>query len=342
MAAKTERKARKQSKKATRRPPKPTGMHAPLSTEVDETPAKTGGASPPSEGSAAESTPYRDSGIEEVEGFDPARLRTTEPPEASLASLLAASDVSELSDIGEASFGPPPSAGEAALPIAEIVHGDDDRVRINNTSPYPWRVHASLLITARDNSMWIGTGWFIGPHTLATAGHVVYIKNSGVPGRDGWVRRIQVMAGRNGNTLPYGSVTSSNLRTVVGWANNGDQNYDYGAIITPTNLGNTVGWFGFGAYSDPTIRASVGNLSGYPSDKPSGTQWYDAHRIASVTNRKVFYDIDTAGGQSGSAVYRIVSGGRYGFAVHAYGGATTNSGTRITTPVFNNFVAWRA
>jgi V8-like Glu-specific endopeptidase len=56
----------------------------------------------------------------------------------------------------------------------------------------------------------------------------------------------------------------------------------------------------------------------------------------------VFYDIDTAGGQSGSAVYRIVNGSRYGFAIHAYGGATTNSGTRITTPVFNNLVAWKA
>ena len=50
----------------------------------------------------------------------------------------------------------------------------------------------------------------------------------------------------------------------------------------------------------------------------------------------------TLGGQSGSAVYRIINGGRYGVAVHAYGGATTNSGTRIVTPVFNNMVAWKA
>jgi hypothetical protein len=28
--------------------------------------------------------------------------------------------------------------------------------------------------------------------------------------------------------------------------------------------------------------------------------------------------------------------------VHAYGGATTNSGTRIITPVYNNMVAWKA
>jgi V8-like Glu-specific endopeptidase len=190
--------------------------------------------------------------------------------------------------------------------------------------------------------MWIGTGWFIGPHTLMTAGHVVYIKNSGVPGRDGWVKSINVMPGRNGSTLPYGSVTSTNFRSVTGWTNNGDPNYDYGAIIIPTELGNTVGWFGFGVYPDAELRAAIGNISGYPGDKPTGTQWYDSHQIASVDSRKVYYDIDTIGGQSGSAVYRIINGARYGIAIHAYGGATTNSGTRIVTPVYDNIVAWKA
>jgi V8-like Glu-specific endopeptidase len=70
--------------------------------------------------------------------------------------------------------------------------------------------------------------------------------------------------------------------------------------------------------------------------------WYDFRRIASVNSLKVYYDIDTAGGQSGSAVYRIISGNRYGMAIHAYGGAVTNSGTRITSAVYNNMVAWKA
>ena len=246
----------------------------------------------------------------------------------------------DLPDIAEASFG----AGARQVPksVLETVHGPDDRVKITSTNVYPWRAHASLLITARDGSMWIGTGWFIGPHTLMTAGHVVYIKNSGVPGRDGFVRSIKVMPGRNGATLPYGSVTSSNLRTVQGWATNGDEEHDYGAIILGTDLGLTTGWFGFGVYNDATLTASVGNISGYPGDKPDGTQWYAARRIASVAARKVYYDIDTFGGQSGSAVYRIVDGKRYAFAIHAYGGATTNSGTRIVTPVYNNMVAWKA
>ena len=304
--------------------------HTPVSNEPEEKAAVGKAASrPPSEGKDPRTTKTTAQGTEQVEGF---------MPQGSLeaaAAPMTAPDTGKLRPIAEASFGPPP-------PLAETVHGPDNRVKINNTSVYPWRVHASLLITAADNSQWIGTGWFIGPHTLITAGHVVYIKNSGVPGRDGWVKRIQVMPGRNGSTLPYGSVTSTSFRSVTGWTSSGDQNYDYGAILIPNNLGNTVGWFGFGVYSDADLKASVANISGYPGDKPSGTQWYDARRVDSVGPRKVYYDIDTFGGQSGSAAYRIINGGRYGVAVHAYGGATTNSGTRITSPVFNNMVAWKA
>ena len=312
----------------------PTGGHTPISSlskEAADAKAPTATASrPPSEGVNPKTPKARADGSEGVAGF---KLKKT--TEAAMAEAFKAPNTSKLRDIGEASFGPPP-------PRAETVHGEDNRVKITNTSVYPWRAHASLLITAADGSGWIGTGWFIGPHTLMTAGHVVYIKNSGVPGRDGWVRSIDVMPGRNGSQLPYGKVTSKNFRTVTGWANNGDENFDYGAIIIPTNLGDTTGWFGFGVYPDATLRDSVGNISGYPGDKPSGTQWYDAHRIASVNARKVYYDIDTFGGQSGSAVYRIAGGGRYGIAIHAYGGATTNSGTRIVTAVFNNMVAWKA
>ena len=239
-----------------------------------------------------------------------------------------------LRDIGEASFG--------RAQISEIVHGSDDRVQITNTAVYPWSAHASLLITAADNSTWIGTGWFIGPHTLMTAGHCVYIRNSGVAGRDGWVKRIDVMPGRNGNTRPFGAVASTSFRSVIGWTLSGDERYDYGAIILTEPLGNTVGWFGFEAYDAAALVSAEANISGYPGDKPVGTQWYDVRQISAVDDRKIYYDIDSAGGQSGSAVYRIIAGLRYGVAIHTYGGATTNSGTRLVAPVYSNMVAWKA
>jgi len=305
------------------------GPHTPVTNEIEEkAPVGKAASKPPSEGKNPRTTKPSPEGTEQVEGFQPrARLEGAEPE-------MTAPDTSALRDIAEASFGPPPAQ-------LETVHGPDDRVQIKNTSAYPWRVHCSLLITAADNSSWIGTGWFIGPRTLITAGHVVYITNSGVPGRDGWVKRIQVMPGRNGSKLPYGSVTSTSFRSVTGWTQGGGENYDYGAIILPKPLGDTVGWFGFGVFSDADLKASMANISGYPGDQPSGTQWYDARKVDSVNTRKVYYDIDTYGGQSGSAVYRIINGGRYAVAIHAYGGPTTNSGTRIVTPVFNNMVVWK-
>jgi V8-like Glu-specific endopeptidase len=308
-----------------------TGLDRSVSNQVDES-ARVSAAkkvTAPSYGADRKSITPRQDGTEGVAGF---KLLETSPEK--LAEMFeVAPGVENLHDIGEASFGIPKTA--------ETVHGPDNRIQITNTGVYPWRASASLVITAADNSSWVGTGWFIGPHTLMTAGHVVYIKNSGVPGRDGWVKSIKVMPGRNGNTLPYGSVTSTNFRSVHGWTDNGDENYDYGAIIIPTELGNTVGWFGFGVYGDADLTASVGNVAGYPADKPSGTLWYDAHRIASVGPRKIYYDIDTFGGQSGSALYRIVNGSRYAMGVHAYGGATTNSATRIVTAVYNNMVSWK-
>lgn len=319
---------------STAKKPSKVDLHASTSNvEAEATTTVKRAASAPSEGPDPKSVKPVANGSEGVAGF---KLMAAESA-AEAAELVDAKapDTSTLMDIGVASFG---------LPAAtiETVHGADNRVKITATNVYPWRATASLLITAADNSQWIGTGWFISPRTLITAGHCVFIRGSGVPGRDGWVRRIQVMPGRNGASLPYGSVTSTAFRSVTGWTVNGNAEFDYGAIILPTPLGNTTGWLGFGSYTDADLLATVGNITGYPGDKPSGTMWYDARRIAAVTTRKVHYDIDTAGGQSGAAVYRIVGSQRFAFAIHAYGGATTNSGTRINNDVFARLTSWKA
>lgn len=305
--------------------------HTPVSNSGAEADGTAGESEqPPSTGdgvqavtvSESRDTPTGD--VEDLAGY--------RRPGAAAAAALAVHTDEGLRDIGEASFGPAP----------ESVFSPDDRVQVTNTSVYAWRVHCSLRITARDGSQWIGTGWFCGPHTLVTAGHCVFIKNSGVPGRDGWVRSITVIPGRNGTNEPYGSAVSSTFRSVTGWTNDANHEFDYGAILLSTNLGDRTGWLGFGNYSDATLRSSVANITGYPGDKPAGTQWFHARQVTAVGPRKVFYDVDTAGGQSGSAVYRLVNGARFAVAIHAYGGATSNSGTRINADVFNNLVAWKA
>lgn len=236
-------------------------------------------------------------------------------------------------DIGAASFG-------QGLVVAEAVIGNDDRVQVTNTDQYVFRALASLRISARDGSQWIGTGWFISPRTLVTAGHCVFIKGSGDPNRDGWVASIDVMPGRNAAVKPFGTVRSTTFWSVRGWTERGDQNHDYGAIILDTPLGISTGWFGYGVYEDNRLVGVQAHVAGYPGDKPPGTIWQHSLPVVSVSEPKVFYAIDTAGGQSGAAVYLVEQDLPIAVAVHAYGGSVSNSGTRITTDVYRNLRQW--
>jgi glutamyl endopeptidase len=264
---------------------------------------------------------------------------TTEPVRVQLESLaevalsFTAPDTQNLHDVGAASFGIPPQL--------EAVLGSDERVQITDTLQYPWRVTTSLLITAADNSQWVGTAWFISPRTLVTAGHCVYIKGSGLPSRDGWVKKIQVMPGRNGAELPFGGMSATEFWTVRGWGEQGLEIYDYGAIILPSPFEQDLGHMAFGVFDDATLGNAIANIAGYPADKPTGTLWYDFRKIASVNPDKVYYEADTGGGQSGACVDIIQGGQRIGIAVHAYGGNTANSGTRISSQVFANLESWK-
>ncbi len=249
-----------------------------------------------------------------------------------MASGLEEGQAPAVIDIGVASF----EEGDGS---AVAVIGSDDREQVTQTEQYPWRAIASLRITARDGSLWIGTGWFISPRTLVTAGHCVFITGTN-PNRTGWVSSIDVMPGRNGFLKPLGTLTSKTFWSVRGWTEKGDQNQDYGAIILDQPFGVHTGWFGYGVFDDSKLVGVQAHVAGYPGDKPSGTLWHHTLPIASVGPPKVFYAIDTAGGQSGAAVYLLENNLPVAVAVHAYGGAVSNSGTRINSAVYQNLRQW--
>jgi len=219
----------------------------------------------------------------------------------------------------------------------ESVCGADGRKRIGQTSSLPWRMICQLIITRADNRKSRCTGWFIGPRTLMTAGHCVYSHSAG-----GWAKQIEVVPGMNGSQRPFGSTVGRSFRSVKGWTKDRKPDFDYGAIILPNNtLGNRVGWFGFANLSSKSLKNLLANNSGYPGDKPFGTQWYNAGRISKVTSKRLFYMFDTAGGQSGSPVWRNKNGKRHAVGIHAYGGCP-NKAVRINKSVFDNMKAWKA
>jgi glutamyl endopeptidase len=221
----------------------------------------------------------------------------------------------------------------------EVVIGTDDRVRVNATTEFPWRAICSLEITAADGTLWTGTGWFISPRTVMTAGHCVFMAANG-----GWVQNIRVIPGRNENVRPYGSVVATAFRSVRGWTEQGKSSHDYGAILLPAGspLGNTVGWFGFANLSSTALAEMTVNLAGYPGDKLIGTQWFHSRKLKAVDDLVLTYDIDTAGGQSGAPVWRSLNGQRHAVGIHNNGSWSGNLATRIEQTVFDNMMKWKA
>jgi len=229
----------------------------------------------------------------------------------------------------------------------EMVIGVDDRVRVRNTAAFPWRTICSLRMEAGDGSRFIGSGVLVGPRTVVTAGHCVYFHRHG-----GFAKEIEVIPGRDGGVRPFGAVFASRFYTVRGWVDERLSDFDYGAVLLPTDLGERVGTMGFASLATGTLRNLMVNNAGYPGDRPGAaepgdpptgtTMWWNASQVAEVTDSKIGYTLDTFGGQSGSPVWRYVSssGQRAIVGLHTTGDARANSATRINDSVFENISRW--
>lgn len=226
---------------------------------------------------------------------------------------------------------------EQAAAAIEVIIGTDDRVRINQTTQVPWRRLCALRIHFPSGATYRGTGFLIGPRALATAGHCVYLHNQG-----GWARRVEVIPGCNGSQRPFGQAESTSFRSVRGWVSGRKPESDYGCVVLPAGAfgGRNLGSFGFAAFDAPVLLARPAVLAGYPGDKPFAEMWGMARRIKAVTAKKLVYDIDTMGGQSGAPVYIKRNGQRHVVGIHNYGLATGNSATRVTQAVYQRLFAW--
>ncbi|MGL4230013.1 MAG: trypsin-like serine peptidase [Casimicrobium sp.] len=221
----------------------------------------------------------------------------------------------------------------------EVIIGNDDRIRITATTSTHWRRVCALRITFPNGAVYRGTGFFIGRRAVATAGHCVYLASQG-----GWARSIEVIPGMNDSTRPFGTATSSNLRSVTGWTQQARPECDYGCIVLPENSfgGVNLGAFGFAALSADALNAQAAVLGGYPGDKPFAQLWGMSRKFKTVNANTLVYDIDTMGGQSGAPVYVIRNNQRCVVGIHNYGAASGNSATRITPPVYSILNNWSA
>jgi V8-like Glu-specific endopeptidase len=236
-----------------------------------------------------------------------------------------------------------PNSSDAALgafrsvDLMEVVIGDDDRQAISDVTGSPWRHICALRINTKTNRRFVGTGWLIGPRTVMTAGHCVFMHDEG-----GWAESIEVIPALNGSDRPYNSFVSTQFRAVDGWTSERTSDFDYAAIILDEAVGNETGWFAFSALGETDLLSTDANISGYPQDRDRASrQYFHARKIVRASQRKIYYEIDTYGGQSGSPIWLLAGNRRVAVGIHTNGSSTSNSGTLINSEVFSNMRLWK-
>jgi glutamyl endopeptidase len=237
-----------------------------------------------------------------------------------------------LFDVAVASF--------ANTTVLEVVFGNDDRVRVDAgfMRTNPWRQICALRIKSKTGKLFAGTGWFIAPKAVATAGHCVFLQAEG-----GWPDSIDVIPAKFGPNEPFGRMTSRHYGSVDGWVESQKRDFDYGVIfVDDPEVGKKVGNFEVQSLGDGDLKGAEAKISGYPADRDRAEfQYYHERPLISTTATQLLYEIDTFGGQSGSPIWRDTQeSGVVVVGIHTTGGATSNFGTRITDPVIDNLASW--
>lgn len=213
--------------------------------------------------------------------------------------------------------------------------GDDNRVKVSNTTNGQWRNTVKLLITAANGKTYIGSGFMIGPNSVATSGHCVYNADTG-----GWASSITVIPALNGTSQPYGSATSYNLECGGNWHDYTDNQDDWGIIRINANLGNSTGWLGLrwqsSSYNGTTVKAV-----GYPGSD-STHMYYGSGTVNSSSSRTLSGDWDLSGGQSGGPVQKYYSSTGYtAIGINRGGGSTYSDCLRIDEWIYNKLMSYR-
>jgi glutamyl endopeptidase len=222
--------------------------------------------------------------------------------------------------------------------VEETVLLPDQRIRVTVPKAWPWCVQGHMEMQFPNGKWFIGSGTMVNRHHVLTAGHCVYSKADG-----GWATTVRFCPAQDGASTPFGCFTAVRLVSVTAWTNNTDSDWDMGMLILGSEAGNQTGWFGVVTFpSDGSLQNARVNVTGYPGDKGGRQMWTMADIVTRLTPERFFYQIDTAGGQSGSGVWGVFPGqqGEKVAGIHTTGSSSENGATRISRAKFDRIVQW--
>jgi V8-like Glu-specific endopeptidase len=137
----------------------------------------------------------------------------------------------------------------------------------------------------------------------------------------GWAEQITLTPGADGAEEPFPQIVATRFESTNKWLAGQEQDFDMGVIHLDAPISADLGWFTVASLPDKDLEGYQVNVSGYPGDKGGREQWWARNRIRGLTPRRIFYDVDTMGGQSGAPVFIVEEEGASPkvVGIHAYG-----------------------
>ena len=133
---------------------------------------------------------------------------------------------------------------------------------------------------------------------MLTAGHCL----CPTPGNPAEV--VSFYPGRHGSFARWVS-EGIKIRVHNNWFSYGDDSNDLGVLFLEHKLGNETGWATLEVLSDQQHENRYVRVTGYPYERQEDLSPYMYTMqglIKVIKPSKIYYDIDTSGGQSGSGV----------------------------------------
>lgn len=227
------------------------------------------------------------------------------------------------------------------LPRLENVIGADTRSRVAATEYHPWNTVGYIYNTYASGKAYRGTGFIVSPYAVLTNGHLVYDSDEGA-----YAEKIDFSPGQRqrveGDEVirPYGTRTAFRWETdsryidVLTEDPNAQIDHDYAVLFFDTSFsGLSIGTY-MPLVFDIAASGDI-NLAGYPAavqgEANSRSMWLSSGNIQENTDRILFHDADTSGGNSGSPIWQYFreTDQRRVIAVHAFGTPGFNGGPRL-------------